>query len=86
MHLRSDSLAWNTVGDNVVVLDLRSSTYFSTNATGTLLWQLLASGTHRTELVNALVGQFAVDRPTAEEDVDVFLAHLERAQLLTTEG
>ena len=82
MHLRTDSIAWNAVGDNVVVLDLTSSTYFSTNATGTLLWQLLAAGTNRTHLVNALLERFAVDQKTAEQDVDVFLANLDRAQLL----
>jgi Coenzyme PQQ synthesis protein D (PqqD) len=86
MHLRSDSIAWNAVGDNVVVLDLTSSTYFSTNATGTLLWQLLASGTSRGDLVNALMDRFAVDQGTAEQDVDAFLADLERAQLLAAEG
>jgi hypothetical protein len=86
MHLRSDSIAWNAVGDNVVVLDLTSSTYFSTNATGTVLWQLLASGANRTDLVNALVEQFAIDQQTAEQDLDAFLAVLDRAQLLTTEG
>ncbi len=76
MHLRSDSIAWNAVGDNVVVLDVSSSTYFSTNATGTLLWQLLASGTNRADLVNALIERFAVDQLTAEQDVDAFLADL----------
>ena len=86
MHLRSDSIVWNAVGDNVVVLDLTSSTYFSTNATGTLLWQLLASGTNRRDLVNALIERFAVGQATAEQDVDTFLADLERAQLLATEG
>lgn len=85
MHLRSNSIAWNAVGDNVVVLDLASSTYFSTNATGTLLWQLLASGTDRADLVRALIERFAVDQATAERDVDAFLADLERAQLLDSE-
>lgn len=85
MYLRSDSIAWNAVGDNVVVLDLTSSTYFSTNATGGMLWQLLASGTNRADLVNALVERFVVDQQTAERDVDAFLTELDRAQLLAAE-
>jgi len=86
MRLRSDTIAWNAVGENTVVLDLASSTYFSTNATGSLLWQLLSSGAGRRELVNALVERFGVDQGTIERDVDVFLADLESAQLLAHEG
>jgi Coenzyme PQQ synthesis protein D (PqqD) len=86
MHLRSDSIAWNAVGDNVVALDLTSSTYYSTNGTGTLLWELLSEGANRAELVNTLVERFDVGRETVERDVDAFLADLERAQLLTNEG
>jgi Coenzyme PQQ synthesis protein D (PqqD) len=82
MRLRPDSVAWNAVGDDVVVLDLASSTYFSTNSTGTLLWKLLAAGANRSELVNALVDRFGVDQKTVERDVDAFLADLEAAQLL----
>jgi Coenzyme PQQ synthesis protein D (PqqD) len=85
MYLRSDSIAWNAVGDNVVVLDLTSSTYFSTNATGALLWQLLASGTNRADLAGALVERFVVDQQTAERDVDAFLTQLDRARLLVPE-
>jgi Coenzyme PQQ synthesis protein D (PqqD) len=86
MRLRADSVAWNAVGEDVVVLDLTSSTYFSTNATGTVLWKLLASGASRAELVNALVERFGVDQETVERDVDAFLADLERAQLLTPDA
>jgi Coenzyme PQQ synthesis protein D (PqqD) len=83
IRLRSDSVAWNAVGDDVVVLDLASSTYFSTNSTGSRLWKLLASGASRPQLVNALIEGFGVDRETVERDVDAFLADLERAHLLT---
>jgi Coenzyme PQQ synthesis protein D (PqqD) len=82
IRLRSDSVAWNPVGEVIVALDLTSSAYFSTNATGTLLWKLLASGTSRSELVNTLVVRFGVNQETIEQDVDVFLADLERARLL----
>jgi hypothetical protein len=85
MHLRSGSIAWNAVGDNVVVLDLTSSTYYSTNGVGMLLWQLLSAGANRGDLVNTLVERFDVDRETVERDVDAFLGDLERAQLLASE-
>jgi Coenzyme PQQ synthesis protein D (PqqD) len=82
MQLKTDTIAWNEVGESVVVLDLVSSTYFSTNASGTLLWQLLSAGANRQELVNALTERFAIEDETAERDVDAFLAELARASLL----
>ncbi len=84
MRLRSDSVAWNAVGDDVVVLDLASSTYFSTNATGSLLWKLLESGATRADLVDALLQRFGVDQQMVERDVDAFLRDLKRAQLLAS--
>ena len=86
MRLRPDSVAWNAVGGDVVALDLSSSTYFSTNATGTLLWKLLASGASRSELVDALVARFGADQKRVEHDVDAFLADLEQAHLVVTDG
>ncbi len=86
MHLRSESIAWNVVGDNVVVLDLATSADFSTNAAGTLLWQVLESGAGRAELLDALAKRFEVGRDIIPRDVDGFLADLDRAQLLPHKG
>ena len=82
MRVRDESVAWNEVDGNVVVLDLESSTYFSTNTTGTVLWHLLVPGASRSELVTALVERFEVDADAAGRDVDAFVAELERVKLL----
>jgi hypothetical protein len=82
MGLQTSSIAWNEVDDRLVVLDLATSTYFSANASGTLLWKLMASGADRSALISALVERFAIDRRTAEDDVSAFLSELQRAKLL----
>jgi Coenzyme PQQ synthesis protein D (PqqD) len=86
MRLKTDTIAWNEVGENVIVLDLVSSNYFSTNASGTLLFQLLTSGASPDELVTALVERFCIDTGTAERDVDAFLTELAQARLLDREN
>jgi hypothetical protein len=37
LRLRRDGVAWSDLGDEVVILDLRSSTYFSVVDTAALL-------------------------------------------------
>lgn len=53
-----------------------------TNAVGACLWSALLEHTTREALVERLLGEFEVDRPTAEADVDEFLTELEKLELL----
>jgi coenzyme PQQ synthesis protein D (PqqD) len=84
LRLRNDAVAWREVDGEVLVLGLDSSTYFSVNSTGGLLWKRLAAGTTRDDLVASLVTEFDVDRDRAAADVDAFLSHLGSSGLLET--
>ena len=83
LRIRGHQLDWVEAGDEVIALDHRSGRYLSSNATGSALWQLLAKGATRGELVDQLLVQFDVTRERAAEDVDAFLLRLEGAGLLT---
>ena len=48
------------------------------NGTGVLLWNLLAKGTEKNELVSALQQTYRISCDQAEQDVDAFLATLNR--------
>lgn len=52
------------------------------NATGSLLWDLLAEDRSAAELVAAVVRQFEVDAARANEDVRAFLEDLGNLGLL----
>jgi hypothetical protein len=82
LALRSAAVAGRSFGDETIILDLRESLYLSTNPAGTLLWRLLESSTTRSEMVDALQAEFAVDRGRAGTDVDAFVADCRRRQLL----
>jgi hypothetical protein len=73
---------WKVLEDETIVLDLRGSRYFAINATGTLLWPLLAQGATRAQLVEAVTGRWDVSPADAGRDVDAFCAELEAAGLL----
>jgi hypothetical protein len=82
LRLRADALQWREVDGEVIALEGRSATYLAANASGTLLWQALAEGTTRDQLVDQLVGRFGIDQARAAEDVDSFLRALEAQDLL----
>lgn len=84
LRLDRDRSAWRRVGDDIVALDLQTSSYLAISGTGVDLWLELERGTDRDSLVDVLLDGFDVDRVTAEDDVDRFLDDL-RARSLVVE-
>ena len=82
LRLRENDLEWRQVGDEVVALDLSSSTYVSLHAVGAAVWPLLAEGTTWEALVGKVTGEFDVDVGTAERDLRAFVDDLESRGLL----
>jgi hypothetical protein len=82
LRLRPEALVWREIDNELVAVDMASSTYLSANRSGALLWQMLATGTTHTELVKGLVNQFGISSDRAASDVDAFLHGLESRELL----
>jgi len=66
-------VAWREVDDEVVLLDLRTSMYWSLNGSGSLLWVALADGATPEELSLRLTAEYGLDPATARHDADRFL-------------
>ena len=82
LRLRTDNLSWQLTGENIVVLDLTSSVYLQLSGSGRLLWECLAEGATRDELIDALVNRYEIDADRAGADVDDFLSDLTDRGLL----
>jgi Coenzyme PQQ synthesis protein D (PqqD) len=82
LKLRGEAIEWRELEGEILVLDVNASEYLTLNRTGAHLWEALAAGTTRTQLVRTLVEAFQVDEATAEADLDAFLADLRRRGLL----
>ena len=52
------------------------------NGTGKFLWEKLALGAEKEELVEALLAEYDVDRERAEKSVDAFVARLKELDFL----
>lgn len=78
-------LSFRIIDGEAVILQVATTTYYSLNPTGTVLWELLRDGATRDEMVGRLLETFDVDRPTAERDVDALLEDLARENLVATD-
>lgn len=82
-RLRDTEFDWRAVEGEVVALDRRTSNYLAVNPSGTKLWEALASGATRDQLIDLLVEHFGISRQVAERDTDAFLQMLADQDLLT---
>lgn len=84
LRLRADRLHWLESDGEIVALDEESFVYLNANPTGAVLWQCLARGSNKGDLVRSLLAEFDVDETTAAADVDRFLADLDARGFLET--
>lgn len=58
-----------SVGDETVILDLGSGTYFGLDPVGARIWQLMSEGKTLVEILDILLDEYDVTRETLERDV-----------------
>lgn len=57
------------VGDETVILDLASGTYFGLDPVGARIWQLMGEGRTFGEICDVLLDEYDVTREALEHDV-----------------
>jgi hypothetical protein len=70
------------VGDETVILDLVSGTYFGLNPVGTRIWQLLAEGRTLEQVGDAILAEYEVSRDAMESDLAQLLQELRNRKLI----
>jgi hypothetical protein len=78
LRINSQEVAWREIGDEVVVLQMSTATYLSINGTGRTLWNRLADGATRAELIDT----YEIDADRAARDVDSFVESLAASGLI----
>ena len=86
MKLRVDDITWREIDGDLVILDLRSSTYLTANASGTVLMRQLTEERTMRQLVQALVDAFGIPALRAQADVQAFVGELDERGLLESSG
>lgn len=86
LRLRNADLAWRTVDDEMIAIDVRESTYLTANDSGAILWSALAAGATKDELADRLVDAYGIEAEAAAADVESFLNDLRERGLLDETG
>ena len=81
-RIRDDVLTAQLQGE-AVLLDLQTKRYYRLNATGARIWKGLQDLQQPDEIVDALVGEFEVDRATAQAETERTLDDLRAHGLIT---
>lgn len=72
------------VGEETVILDLASGTYFGLDAVGARFWQLAEQGRGLAEMCDQLMSEYQVDRASLEADLVQLSKELMERGLLAT--
>lgn len=58
-----------TVGDEVVILDLATGTYFGLDPVGARIWELMGEGKTLAEVCEQMLAEYEVSREELERDI-----------------
>jgi len=73
------------VGDETVILDLGSGTYFGLDPVGARIWQLIGEGKTLGEICDTMLDEYDVTREALEHDVMELVARLLEQKLVSIE-
>ena len=82
LHLKVDDVVWRKIGEELVVLELSTSTYLTLNIAAAHLWVVLADGATVGELVDSLCNKYGISPEKSRNDVDAFLCALRERELV----
>jgi hypothetical protein len=77
-----DDISWREIDGDLVILDLRSSTYLTANGSGAVLMKQLTEERTLHQLIQALVDAFRIPERRALQDVQTFIDGLDERGLL----
>ena len=70
------------VGDETVILDLASGTYFGLDAVGARIWQLVSDGMSFAEIRDVMLAEYDVSLADIERDIAALAANLQSYGLI----
>ena len=70
------------LGEETVLVNLRTNRIFQLNRTGAAFWELVEEGCERAEIEERLASRFAVDQAVLSSNLDALVAELDQAGLL----
>jgi len=81
-YRHADNVSWRRVGDQVLIIQIPTSAYFSLNGVGALVWEKLGAGDDAVRVREAVCREYDAEPAAVERDVAKLIGKLTKAQLL----
>lgn len=72
-----------SIGDEMVILDLNSSTYFGLDPVGVRVWQLMSENRTMSDICETLVAEYDVTHERLQQDIAKLVDDLLKRKLMT---
>jgi hypothetical protein len=82
----SGEVVASRVGEEVVLVDLRTDEILVLNRTGARIWELVSAGHHLDQVRDRLLQEFTVDSTELDREMNRFIAVLRERGLVTRAG
>lgn len=82
MRIRTEEVTWQEIDGELVILDLQTSAYLTTNVAGAILARRLVDECSLEDLAGVLISEFGIDGETARADARSFVDQLREKELL----
>ena len=80
----SPDVLYQELDNEVILLEMKSGSYFGLDPVGARMWSLLAESGDSEIMFGQLLAEYDVDEPTLRGDTERLVAELVEAGLLTT--
>jgi hypothetical protein len=70
------------MGDEVMVLDLNSGTYYGLDDLGARIWSLIEQPASLASIREAIIAEYEIDAETCDRDLRAFLTQMQSAGLV----
>lgn len=76
-------VAWRKVDDEVVILDLETSVYYSLNETASDIWELIGKGLSEEDIAEEVADRYGQKTASVKKDVNALVKKLKKEKLIT---
>lgn len=76
-------VAWRKVDDEVVILDLETSVYYSLNETASDIWELIGKGLSEEDIAEEVADRYGQKPASVKKDVNALVKKLKKEKLIT---
>ena len=81
-----EDIVVSDIDDEKVMMSVENGQYYNLDSVGSRVWELIVKPVKVSELIDALLLKYDVDRETCERDVLAFLSELHKDGILQVEG